>query len=325
MYRFCLAGLLALATAAPAQASWADGLFEEHHWDFGSVTRGPALTHYFRVVNNTGQPIHISGCRVSCGCTSAWPLQYDLAPGQETAIAAQMDTHRFVGPKTVTIFVNFDQPRFEEVHLSVTANGRDDLTLMPDTLTLGRVRRGTAPSASTTITFFSDPNWQITSVATDSNYIQPVCKMTRREGFEVAYGLTVRLRPDTPAGKWFSDLWLTTNSPSSPRIRVPLTVEVEPALTISPAIVNLGEIKKGNDGQRKVIVRGVQPFRITSIKGTDDRIAVKDNTAEAKTVHVLTLTVRATNPGDVNRRFRIITDVKGEADLEFTAQARIVP
>jgi hypothetical protein len=325
MVRICLAGLLALAAAAPAQASWADGLFEEHHWDFGSVTRGPALTHYFRVVNTTGQPVHLSGCRVSCGCTSAWPLQYDLAPGQETAVVAQMDTHRFVGHKTVTIFVNFDQPQYDEVHLTVTANGRDDLMLMPDTLVLGRVRRGTAPTTGTTITFLSDPNWQITSVATDTNYIQPVCKMTRREGFEVAYNLTVRLRPDTPAGKWYSDLWLTTNSPSSPRIRVPLTVEIEPAVTISPARVNLGEIKKGTDGQQKVIVRGVQPFRITRIKGVDDRIAVKDSSTEAKTVHVLTLTVHASNPGDLNRRFRVITDVKGEDDLEFTAHGRIVP
>jgi hypothetical protein len=236
-----------------------------------------------------------------------------------------MDTRRFIGPKTVTIYVTFSQPRFEEVHLWVTANSRDDLTVMPDTLALGRVRRSTSPAASTTISFLGDPNWQITSVASDSNYIQPICKMVRREGYEVGYELTARLRADTPVGRWYSDIWLTTNNPASPRVRIPLTVEIEPALTISPAALALGDIKTGSDGQRKVIVRGAQPFRITTIKGTDKQFAVKDSSSEPKTVHVLTVTIHGGKPGDINRTFHVITDVQGESDLEFTAQARIVP
>jgi hypothetical protein len=276
-------------------------------------------------VNNTRYQVHIAGCRVSCGCTSAWPLRYDLAPGQETAIQAQMDTHRFVGPKTVTIYVSFDQPQFTEVLLSVTANSRDDVTVMPDALTLGRVRRASAPSASTTISLIGNSNWQVTGVTAESNYIQPSCKMIRRDGFEVAYELSARLRPDTPVGHWYSDIWLTTNNPATPRVRVPLTVEVEPAVTISPATAVLGDIKVGSDSQRKIIVRGAQPFRITRIKGTDKQIAVKDNTSEAKAVHVLTVTVHGNTAGEINRTFHVVTDVQGENDLEFTAQARIVP
>jgi len=325
MFRYSLVCVISLFAAVPAFASWADGLFEEHHRDFGSVPRGPTLTHPFRVVNNTGRQVHIAGCRVSCGCTSARALQYDLAPGQETVILAEMDTRRFIGSKTVTIFVTFDQPGWEEVHLWVTANSRDDVTVIPDSLAMGRVRRSTSPAASTTITFLGDPNWQITTVASESNYIQPVCKMVRRQGYEVAYELTARLRPDTPVGKWYSDIWLTTNNPASPRVRVPLTVDIEPAVTISPSAVSLGDIKAGSDGERKVIVRGIQPFRITNVKGTDKQIAVKDNAAEAKTVHVLTVTIHGSKPGEVNRTFHVITDVQGEDNLEFTAQGRIVP
>jgi Protein of unknown function (DUF1573) len=325
MHRFSFVCLIALSAASPAFASWADSLFEERQRDFGSVPRGPLLSHAFHVVNNTGYHVHIAGCRVSCGCTTAWPAQYDVAPGQATVIHAQMDTRRFSGPKTVTIYVTLDQPRFEEVLLSVTANSRDDVTVMPDMLTLGRVRRSTAPTATTTISLIGNSNWQITGVAAESNYIQPVCKMVRRDGFEVAYELNVRLRPDTPVGHWYSDVWLSTNNPSTPRVRVPLTVEIEPALTISPATAVLGDIKVGSDSQRKVIVRGGQPFRITKIKGTDPQIAVKDNTSEARPVHVLTITVHGNAAGEINRTFHVMTDVQGESDLEFTAQARIVP
>jgi Protein of unknown function (DUF1573) len=326
MFRYSLVCVLGLCSAVPALAqAGGNGMFDEPGRDFGSVPRGPTLTHPFRLVNKTGYPLHIAGVRVSCGCTTAYPLQYDLAPGQETVIMAQMDTRRFIGPKTVTIFVTFDQPRFEEARLFVTANSREDLTLSPDSLAMGRVMRATSPTASTTVSFLGDANWQITGVSSDSNYIQPVCKLIRREGYEVAYQLTARLRPDTPVGKWYSDIWLTTNNPASPRVRVPLTVDIESALTINPGTVVLGQVKAGEETQRKVIVRGAQPFRITSIKGTDKQFAVRDTTEDTKSVHVLTVTLHGNQPGDVNRTFRVITDLTGDNDIEFTAQARVVP
>src|SRR5690349_12071283 len=114
MLRSGIALCIALALSSTAAAGWADGLFEELSRDFGSVPRGPTLTHPFRIKNTTNVPLHIAGVRVSCGCTAAYPLAYDIPPGKETVIMAQMDTRRFTGSKTVTIFVTFDQPRYEE-------------------------------------------------------------------------------------------------------------------------------------------------------------------------------------------------------------------
>src|SRR5262245_34254592 len=119
MLRYSLVVLLGLCVGGRASASWADALFDELSRDFGSVPRGPTLTHPFRLVNKTGARVHIASVRVSCGCTSAQALQQDLAPGQETAILVHMDTRRFTNTKNVTIFVTFDQPRFEEVRLWV--------------------------------------------------------------------------------------------------------------------------------------------------------------------------------------------------------------
>src|ERR1700676_2092471 len=103
MLRYSLVLALGLALPGPASASnWADSMFDEVSRDFGSVPRGPTLTHPFRIVNKTSAPVHISSVRVSCGCTSAQALQTTLAPGQETAIVIQMDTRRFVGAKNVT-------------------------------------------------------------------------------------------------------------------------------------------------------------------------------------------------------------------------------
>jgi len=153
-------------------------LFDELSRDFGSVPRGPPLTHSYRVVNNTGGPVHIAGVRVSCGCTSAAALKTDLKPGEETVILTHMDTRRFTGVKTVIIYVTFDQPRFEEVRLWIQANARDDVTVTPETIAFGQVKRGNTPTATATVAFLGTSQWHIEEAHCESNYIQTEVKPT---------------------------------------------------------------------------------------------------------------------------------------------------
>jgi hypothetical protein len=229
MLRYSLVLGAGLCLGAPVWASpWADGLFHERGKDFGSVPRGPTLSHLFRLTNNTASPVHISGVRVSCGCTTAVALETNLAPGQSTAIQAYMDTGRFLGTRAVSIYVSFDRPYWDEVRLWVQANSRDDLLITPEAFALGRAKRGSVPSASLAVTFMGGP-WQITEVERDSNYIRTGLRAIRSDAGESSYQLTASVRPDTPAGRWYTEVWLKTNNPAMPRIRVPLTVEIEPA------------------------------------------------------------------------------------------------
>jgi hypothetical protein len=326
MVRHSLVGFVLLVVAPLAQASsWADGLFDELSRDFGSVPRGQILTHPFRLVNNTSGTVHITNVRVSCGCTSAQALQTTLAPGQETAILARMDTRRFFNSKSVTIYVQFDQPRFEEVRLWVQANSRDDVAFAPDSLAFGRVKRGVTPASKMQITFMGDGQTKIQEITSDSNYVQPALKEVRREGGEVTYEISAKVRPDTPAGKWYTDVWLKTNNAAMPKLRVPVTVEVEAALSVSPNLVTLGEVKAGTESDRKVVIRGITPFRITSITGTDGQLQVRETNSDSKTVHVLTVTLNPRDAGDLTRLIRVQTDMKTGGDIEFNAQAKVLP
>ncbi|HLJ97832.1 MAG TPA: DUF1573 domain-containing protein [Gemmataceae bacterium] len=325
MLRYSLVLGAGLCLAAPVGAgSWADAMFTELSKDFGSVPHGPTVAHLFRMTNNTGNPVHISGVRVSCGCVTASAGDTSLAPGQSTAIQAYMDTSRFYGSKGVTIYVSFDQPRWEEVRLWVQANSRNDLMLSSQTFTLGQAKRGSMPSASLNVTFTGNGQWQITEVERESNYILLAVKELRRDSAEVTYQVTAAIRADAPVGKWYSDVWLKTNNPTLPKLRVPLTVEIEPALSISPALVDLGPTHPGNEEERKVIVRGIKPFRITKVEGTDDQLVVRDNTTESKAVHVLTVTLKPKKPGDLERTLKVLTDLTEEKEVEFQAKAQIV-
>ena len=318
--------IVGLWTANVAWAgSWAEGLFDELGRDFGTVPRGPTLHHPFRIVNQTGQTVHIANVRVSCGCVSANALRDDVPPGQSTAVMANMDTMRFFGTRTVTIYVQFDRPRWEEVRLWVRANSRDDVSLSPEALAFGQIKHGANASAMVNVSLLGNSQWQIVEARGESNYVQPTIKAIKREDFQVSYQLTARLRPDTPVGKWFSDVWLTTNNPSLPRVRVPLTVEIEPALSVNPASVTLGPVKLGAESERKIIVRGGQPFRITAIEGEDALWSVQESNPDAKPVHVLTVRLRGATPGELVRTLRVHTDLKTEGDVEFQATAQVMP
>ncbi|MBY0527198.1 MAG: DUF1573 domain-containing protein [Gemmataceae bacterium] len=326
MFRHCTAFLVGLCLAGPLQAAtWADAMFEELSKDFGSVPRGPTLSHPFRLTNNTKAPVHISGIRVSCGCVTAVAQSGLIPPGQSTVISVSMDTQRFSGVKTVTIYVHLDQPQSEEVRIWVQANSRDDVTVTPDAIHFGQVKRSACPSGTVTVTFLGGGQWQVTGTHCDSNYVKPVLKEVTRGGAEVSYQLTATLRNDAPAGKWFTDIWLKTNNPMTPRIRVPLTVEIESALTVSPAIVDLGSVKVGAQTERRVIVRGVRPFKITDVHGADAQLKVRDTTPDNKPLHVLAVTLQGDKPGDMTRSLRILTDLKDESEIEFVAKAQIVP
>jgi hypothetical protein len=314
-----------LAAGNAAAATWADGLFEELSKDFGSVPRGPTLKHGFKVKNNTDRPVNIAGVRVSCGCVTATALQNYLKPNEETHILAQMDTTRFTGVKSVTIYVTFNAPTNEEVRLWVQANGRNDFGMAPDTIAFGQVKRGSQPSASTVVTFYGTSDAQVTEAKSESNYVLASVKEVRRQDSEVAYQVTARLRADAPVGKWYTDLWLKTNNPGTAPIRVPLTVEIESSLTVSPDPVAMGSVKVQGESERRVIIRGVKPFKITSVTGTDTDLTARDSTTDSKAVHVLTLKLKGSRPGDVNRTIHVLTDLPEDNKIDFQVSAVVTP
>jgi hypothetical protein len=325
MYRFGLV-FLSLCAVQPVSAASADLMFQELSKDFGSVPRGPTLQHAFHLKNNSANVVHIANVRVSCGCVSAYAMKDTLQPGEESAVVASMDTTRWPGGvKSVTVYVLFDAPHTEEVRLWVRANGRDDVNVSPDTLAFGQIKRGNTPASAVRITFLGTPDARVLEVTPESNYVQPTIREVSRQGSEVAYELTARLRGDAPAGKWYTDIWLRTNNESMPRVRVPLTVEIESLLSVNPPAVALGEVKVGAEAERKVIVRGVKPFKITGVKGTDTVLSVKDSANVSKYVHVLTVKVRSAKAGTLTRNLEIITDLEGDNRIDVSASARVIP
>lgn len=88
--------------------------------DYGTITQGDDGKCIFVVTNTGKEPLIISLCKGSCGCTVPVCPQEPLAPGESAEISVKYDTNR-VGPinKSVTITSNATN----EPHLVVRIKG----------------------------------------------------------------------------------------------------------------------------------------------------------------------------------------------------------
>jgi hypothetical protein len=316
-------GLLFLLPASPLLAG-ANDYFSEHAKDFGTTPRGPILTHYFTLKNTTNANVQIGSARVSCGCVSATVMKNNLAPGESTAVFAAMDTRRIPQAyvsKTVTVYVPFFAPNMEEVQLKVTAIARDDLVMTPDTLAFGNLRAGKGGTASVKLTLYNNPNWTITEAASTGVFVKPEFKQISKAGNEVTYEITATLDPKCPVGNWMAEVWLKSNVAGIEKLRVPVTVNVTTPISVSPDPVVMNNLEVGKEVEQKVVLQATQAFKVLQVKGVDDVVSVKAGSEEASPTHILTISVKPSKSGGIDKLLEVVTDHKEMPKLTIPVKA----
>lgn len=323
MVRFLvvLAGLGVLAPEVRA-AGWADPLFPVRAHDFGMVARGPMLDYSFRVTNSTANPLHISGFRIPCSCVSATVSRQALAPGESAVIAARLDSTRATGPVIKMLYVQFDQPEWDEVALTLQAHIREDIVLTPTTFAVGKIARGAGAAASLTVRF---PGLvaRVIGAKCESTYVTADVRAQLLDTGETVYQVTARVSKALPVGSWYTSVWLQTDQAHLPLLNVPLTVEVEAVLSCTGA--DFGPVSVGVEATRRVVVRADRPFRVVAVARGDDQVRVDAVPAESKTVHVLTVRVKAASAGALSRTLQVVTDLTGDNRVDLSVTATVVP
>ena len=122
------------------------------------------------------------------------------------------------------------------------------------------------------------------------------------------------------------EITLLTNDPSSPTIPVSVSATIQPAVTIAPSPLILGQVRAGEVVRKTVLVRSSQPFKVTGIKAEKGDLSAANVPDVARPFHALAVTLKApTQPGPYNATLEIATDVKDEPPAKVTAFATIVP
>jgi hypothetical protein len=96
------------AAAAPAVAtSLADIKMDKLTHDYGNIQQGANGECEFKFTNNGKEPLVITNCQGSCGCTVPQCPKEPILPGKSGVIKVKYDTNRPVGIyKTVTVNTN---------------------------------------------------------------------------------------------------------------------------------------------------------------------------------------------------------------------------
>ncbi len=81
---------------------------EGQTYDFGKVQNGEKVKYSYKFTNTGNEPLIISNCKASCGCTVPKCPTEPIAPGESGEIPVEFDSRNKPGPqsKSVTITAN---------------------------------------------------------------------------------------------------------------------------------------------------------------------------------------------------------------------------
>jgi hypothetical protein len=304
--------------AAPVQAQGgANGYFiDGKDKDFGVTAVGPTLVHYFPIKNTSNQEVTLGTPRIQCGCVSVTLMKAKIAPGETTHLVAYMNTAKIpaqqIGTnKLVTVNVPFIAPVLEEVTLKLSCVARPDMVWSTnDGVSFGTVTKGKTAKQAMTVTLYNNPKWAVTEIKSGGDYVKAEVKEKSRTNVEVTYEVTATLTENCPKGNWMSDLTVKTNAPGIESMRIPVTVNVENPIRVTPEVVNLGVLPAGGTRTVDVTITGLEKFKVLEVKGADDKVSVTPTAADSKQFHSLKLQVKADASGNLTRDIQIVTDSK---------------
>jgi hypothetical protein len=322
--RFAVIPLLLMLCATARAEDWANKMFETTTHDYGAVARGAKTEYRFVITNLYEEDVHIAGVRSSCGCTTPRVSHETLKTYEKGAIIASFDTHGHLGQKSATLTVTFDKPFYAEVQLQVEGYIRTDVVFNPGEVDFGTVRPGGTSEKRVEVNYAGRNDWQIKEVKTAHDYLEAEVVETQRENGQVAYELLVKLKDNAPKGYLNEQLFLITNDRKSDRVPIEITGRVAADLTVSPSSLSMGTVQPGQKVSKKLVVRGSAPFKIVGVTCEDKGFEFATDDSE-KPVHLIPVTYTAgTEPGKVNCKIEIETDLNDGLKADCLAHVQIV-
>jgi hypothetical protein len=304
--------MAAVLAATPATAQgWAEKMVQgSPSHDFGVVPRGAQLFHRFTITNIYAVRMEITGLHPGCGCVTAVAPKRILEPRESTTIDISMDAARFTGPKTVSIRVTVGPEYVSSTELKVIANSRADVVFNPGQVSFGTVTRGQAVAQTIDVEYAGPLAWQVSEVVVPKELpVEVTFKDLYRKPGKIGVQLRVVLKADAAPGGLKDSIYLKTNDPAAPLVPVLVEANVLAALTVSPEVLPLPNLKAGEVKVVRVQVRGNRPFRVLGVEGGAE-VVLAGEAGPAAPVQTVLLKCQFGQPGDFKREVQIRTDLQ---------------
>ena len=322
---WCVITCIGVSLSAPSVSAqeWAEKMFSVTSHNFGTVAKGSKTEFRFVYRNLYEENVHVSSVRTSCGCTQPAITKKLIETHETGEIVAVFNTRTFLGQHGATLTVTFDQPFQAKVQLRVAGNVRGDVTFEPSSVNLGNVDLGRGAEQVVRVSHIGSTPWEITDVRSANVNFEVLLSEPQHTGSQSAYELTLRLKPDAPAGYINDQLILVTNDPRASQIPMDVEGRVVAEVTVSPQLLALGNVVQGGTVTKNIVVRANRPFCVTGIVCNDGCLSCPAKETPAK-VHILPVTFQAGDVGGrIERELTITTDLGVGAVPVVTVQALV--
>ena len=315
-------------TTAKRQAAgnWAQQMFSELTYDFGSVARGAEAKHVIEITNLYKEDVTLSPPISSCGCITPTLDNFVLKSKQKAQLVLNLDTIKFSRKRdvTVTLSATFDNLNFKQIVIPIQAYIRQDVVFEPGSVHFGTVSPGEQSEQRVRVRYAGRNDWTIRNVRANTPSLKPEFRQIGRANGNVEYELLVKLSSDARPGRIHGQIVLETDDALNPNIPLLVDGSIEADMQITPQVVQFGTLKPGVPRVVNVVVKGRRPFQVEAVECDSSRdcyaYALPKND---KTVHVIPLTITPPNePGDLKEGFTV--SIAGrKAPLTFQAVGKI--
>lgn len=315
--------LLQLISSPVHAQEWARKMFKVHEHDFGTVARGSEQKYRFELTNLYKEDVVIESVRASCGCTIPSIEKQTLKSLESGAILATYNTKSFVGSRGATVTVTMSKPFFAEVQLQIDGFIRGDVVFVPGKIELGNVKHRATATQEVTVKYAGRSSWKITDVHCDKDYYEVEIIERSLVANQVHYRLLTRLKPEAPIGYIKDELVLITDDADKGKLKLTVTGNVTPPVTVSPASMVLGTVPPGTQVVKRMVVKADQPFKITGVTADQDGFSFEVS-EEMKKVHLVPMTFIAPQEiATINAVIRISTDIPDVPSLSSNVSVNV--
>jgi hypothetical protein len=230
---FRLVTSLVLAMAASAACGAPSGgtpraTLDRSEVDFGPVAGAQKLQATVRLTNTGDAPLLLGSVEASCACTVLMTDPTPIAPGQSRDLEVILTTDSLqAGPVSKTVLIPTNDPAMPKARLTVSAEVELDVEVSEPFVNFGDTPIDHTATRRLLVTSHR-AGFRVTGVRSTDRSISV------RRGLAAADGstpITLSLEP-VAEGPYFGVIVITTSSPGTPEIRLPVSGTIIPATPV---------------------------------------------------------------------------------------------
>jgi len=254
--------------------------------DFGIVTPNSTSRHVFSVRNSSTKVWTLSSVSQSCSCAVARSTSEIIKPGSAESFEYFYTAASDTGNAVKSVRLQFEEPGTPRVVLRTTAKIRSHMTLAPRFVDVGPIA-----FAETHINLididvlnYSDIPWDSIRLGKTPDWITlHSCALKVHEGEAVEpdfcrqhWRCTLAIAPnELQPGRHFEDLTLIADCGKA-AAKLPLSVTVRSAVTVSPSVLMLGSVPSGSSATQRLTLRFAEPLTAATIDKLSDVVSVDE-------------------------------------------------